>query len=654
LIEMISIKIRSYLLLSSVLLWAMVLTACLDEGSQSSSSVAADSGCTISQTLGQDPLANAAWHLKNTGSNQVVSAMNNGSAQVGIDANVECVHQGGYGITGKGVKVAVVDSGLEIAHEDLSDNVMLGQSFNFTNYASDPSPSASTTDFDHGTSVAGLIAAKGWNAKGARGIAPQASLVGYNYLASGLGWHEYLSLGGYQYADSTDRANIPVYGAFGDRASDVAVFNMSYGGFPLFFFNTADFANPAVLKNQASGRQGLGSIYIKSAGNTRLEGDALYPDGNLSSINCQASVPGMTLCGNANAYAGAYLHSNIYDVAAVSNTGKYSSYSTPGANLWVSGLGGEDGITQAAMVTTDRTGCAAGFNKDWGSLRFYLSGLIADLLKLVADSLGVGTIDPDCNYTGQMNGTSSAAPTVAGVVSLMLEANPKLTNQDVGYILAKTARPIDTTRTQEFHSKSLSDFYGLKTPYVAVDPWIKNAAGFSFHTDYGFGLVDAKAAVNLAKNYVSPSSRRAASMQAFLSSNVTSSVDSETSAKIYQTTVNLGSNQDTHGILWLKLRLLNKGANTVNPGTLQIEIISPSGTKAIAYPAFTALILPALLVNTDFGVPLNGFQDIALQINALYGEKGGTYQIRILDLNAYSTLSIGVDSANSYLLGYGW
>ena len=42
-----------------------------------------------------------------------------------------------------------------------------------------------------------------------------------------------------------------------------------------------------------------------------------------------------------------------------------------------------------------------------------------------------------------MNGTSAAAPNVAGVVALMLEANPRLSSRDVKYILASTAKRVD-------------------------------------------------------------------------------------------------------------------------------------------------------------------------------------------------------------------
>ena len=73
----------------------------------------------------------------------------------------------------------MLDSGLDIALEDLVDNIITG-SYDFLN--SDTDPTNPANDGDHGTSVAGLIAAKGWNNKGGRGVAPNASLIGYNYL----------------------------------------------------------------------------------------------------------------------------------------------------------------------------------------------------------------------------------------------------------------------------------------------------------------------------------------------------------------------------------------------------------------------------------------------------------------------------------------
>lgn len=75
-------------------------------------------------------------------------------------------------------------------------------------------------------------------------------------------------------------------------------------------------------------------------------------------------------------------------------------------------------------------------------------------------------------------GTSASAPMVSGVVALMLSANPSLTWRDVRIILAQTARKNNTTDSR----------------------W-NSASGMSFNDKYGFGVVDAGAAVAAAKSW---------------------------------------------------------------------------------------------------------------------------------------------------------
>jgi len=62
--------------------------------------------------------------LKNTGQN----AFADGTGIAGIDINVEPVYRA-FGFTGNDVITAVVDTGLEIAHEDLAANVIPGGSW---------------------------------------------------------------------------------------------------------------------------------------------------------------------------------------------------------------------------------------------------------------------------------------------------------------------------------------------------------------------------------------------------------------------------------------------------------------------------------------------------------------------------------------------
>ena len=87
------------------------------------------------------------------------------------------------------------------------------------------------------------------------------------------------------------------------------------------------------------------------------------------------------------------------------------------------------------------------------------------------------------------NGTSSAAPVVSGVVSLMLEANPDLTWRDVKHILAQTSSQVD------------SSFVAVDVDGQTYHRWVNNAAGYKFHNWYGFGRIDASAAVERAVGY---------------------------------------------------------------------------------------------------------------------------------------------------------
>lgn len=132
-------------------------------------------------------------------------------------------------------------------------------------------------------------------------------------------------------------------------------------------------------------------------------------------------------------------------VAASTNTGVRSDYSEKGANIVVNApsSGGSLDIT-----TTDRTG-----------------------------SLGY---DPG-NYTSTFGGTSSATPLVSGIIALMLNANSGLTWRDVQHILITTA---------EQNDPSDSD-------------WATNGAGYPINHKYGFGRIDALAAVNAATGWVS-------------------------------------------------------------------------------------------------------------------------------------------------------
>lgn len=87
----------------------------------------------------------------------------------------------------------------------------------------------------------------------------------------------------------------------------------------------------------------------------------------------------------------------------------------------------------------------------------------------------------------QVAGSSFAAPIVSGVVALMLEANPLLGYRDVQEILSITAKRVDDP-----------NFVGDWRDNKARD-W--NGGGRHISDNYGYGLVDAAAAVHMAEQW---------------------------------------------------------------------------------------------------------------------------------------------------------
>lgn len=334
-----------------------------------------------------DPLLGDQWHLRNTG--QL-------GGTVGEDANVIPVWEGGN--NGAGVTVVVVDDGMDIGHEDLTSNVLAGKSYNYLDKGSDPSGATAS----HGTSVAGVIAARDRNGIGVSGVAPCASLLGYNLLQS------------YSSANEAD--------AMSRGIADISASNNSWGPPDLRGELAAATTawKDAVETGLSSGRGGLGAIYTWAAGNGA----------------CSTCSVGEVDNSNYDGYAN---HHGVLSICAVDEFGKRAPYSEKGANLWVctpsQGDNSTDGIT-----TTDITG-------DYG---YNYAGASGDY--------------PDTNYTKFFNGTSAAAPLAAGVVALTLKANPQLTWRDLRIVLAKSARKNDTTDSdwaQNGASYNINHKYGF-------------------------------------------------------------------------------------------------------------------------------------------------------------------------------------------------
>jgi subtilisin len=94
------------------------------------------------------------------------------------------------GNKGAGVKIAVIDSGIDRYHQDLDDNYMGGYDFVFND--ADPNDE---TSISHGTHVSGIIAAEE-NGTGVIGVAPEAGIYAVRVLdGAGFGTLEWIIAG---------------------------------------------------------------------------------------------------------------------------------------------------------------------------------------------------------------------------------------------------------------------------------------------------------------------------------------------------------------------------------------------------------------------------------------------------------------------------
>jgi len=532
-----------------------------------------------------DPLYRYQWHLMNYGQ----AVLGDTRPTSGIDMGIDDLHD--YNIRGKGVVVSVVDQGVEIAHPDLAANVVPDGSWNFNNDTHDPTPTDGS--LAHGTAVAGIIASVGWNGIGGRGVAPSARLKSFNYLSSDFATQEEVWL---------TRPEL----------ADVQVSNNSWGSFANYLPTAVSENDVAAWERALSAtRGGLGTIYVKAAGNGFSTWNSnVRGAGQVDICNAGLRATGVGCAQSIWEQSNGYF--NVMVIAAVNAAGRRSNYSTPGASTWVSGLGGEYGWERAtlatqvtaaqlatraavnfdpAIVTTDLSGCARGYNTNpvipalrWGDF---------NLNRLESDQ---SAIDNTCNYAGTMNGTSAASPTVSGVVALLLQANPKLSFRDIKYILATTARQVDPNQA------AVSDANGT----VLAPGWTVNAAGRRFSNWYGFGLVDATLAVNRAINFKSlPALLDSGWRRAALAAPVAIG----NAAAPARATVRIANNVRNIEAVQIGLRTdyAHNGTWTAAGGAvptpLRVTLRSPGGTVAYVLPAHAAyggnvLTIPFAAVNT--------------------------------------------------------
>jgi serine protease AprX len=303
------------------------------------------------------------------------------------------------GFTGDGVGVAIVDSGIDATHPDLADHVshnfkMIGPEYlDLLGGKAQPDGTIalpmhdlpynnSDTTSGHGTHVAGIVAADATTGPSQVGVAPDATLIGY-------GTGDLISI-------------FTVLAAFDDILAHhdewgIRVVNNSWGTSPRPF----DAGHPVNLATKALHDAGI--VVVFAAGN----------DGHEGTMNPYSVAPWVISVGSAT-------------------TAKEKSP--------FSSMGFEFDNSLPDPLPADRH-----LRFEGDRIGIYHPDVSAPGSDIVSSGTptGVGILSPALpGGTATISGTSMAAPHVAGLAAVLLEANPSLTPAQVRQVLQVTTDPM--------------------------------------------------------------------------------------------------------------------------------------------------------------------------------------------------------------------
>jgi subtilisin family serine protease len=318
---------------------------------------------------------------------------------------------------GEGTRVAVVDTGVYDGHPDLTDVVNTELSENFTTDGGDWRPNGAG---DHGTHVAGIIAATNASGAGVLGTAPETEIVSHRVFS------------GVQGATGDSLAALA---AAATKGCDAANFSV---GYPYPYVDPEEYPWLLLIKELyervAAYARKQGMTIVNSAGNDGLD---MSPAGVLSLPTEAEGVFGVSATGPIG-----YLWDD-----------KQKSREDVSLNTLA------DGTDSPAFYTNYGDAVdvsAAGGDADLEAARDGVPGWYYDL---VFSTIYVETDDGVAPSYGWKAGTSMSAPQVTGAYALVRSLRPDASPGEVESLIQETAR--DAPGGEQYHGAGHLDLRRL-------------------------------------------------------------------------------------------------------------------------------------------------------------------------------------------------
>ncbi|KAB8033397.1 S8 family serine peptidase [Fluviispira multicolorata] len=589
-------------------------------------------GCGKDGKSHNNSLFDKQWHLKNTGQKLFINEV----GKAGVDINLTFPSK----FTGKGVNVLVTDTGVDFYHVDLEKNMKPNSFIDFTNAIGLRVLNKYKLEFGeshHGTSVAGIIGSSVNADNHFRGIAPDVKIASANYLSN----YKIISIA------TLLGSEMFIYDFAANN--NIKIINESYGS-PAFnpgsFYLGPDIHLNNVIKNNIK-NAGAGFIIVRSAGNAtcsqyyaekilKAKGysywrvndilETLTPN-SFSTLNIDMTEILKAIRPTLSQMDEDKTNPYRIVVAALSANGNIAYYSSIGANIWVTGLSGSessvranDGIFHSPISKMEYpeilTTRIAGMPSK-GDYSLFDIGFLVENKKL--------------NYTANFNGTSAAAPTVSGVIALMLEANPNLSFRDVKHILVKTSNRDKLTPDPKPYCIKILEKIGNFNPNFSQlwnVNWVQNQAGNVFHNFYGFGLIDADRAIEMARNFHSPFGTNQIEINEKKPENMNVGAGISSTSNL-----NIGNNLSIEAVQ------VTPFIEADWPDGLGIVLQSPRGTKStLLYPGNSLIALENDRKIKNYSYPVKDYSKVdttsggVYLSNAFYEERSdGEWKLTLLN-----------------------